>query len=212
MFHYHIRIKQSRSRNTGILNSFLMNCVLSLFCMEKNTKKKGIRLYNIIFPVWLLVWIPTWLWLLIIPANYLVDHFVLKYCLKKLAIEDRELLKKNTWKVCLLGFAADLAGSVLLFSTQLLPGFLRNRPAADMREFNTLINNIAYDCFADIRAFLIVAFCVLVSGYCIYRFDKAFLDKYWKKEKTEQAKYIALRMAIFTMPYLFFIPVRWLGW
>ncbi len=172
-------------------------------------KKKGFRLYNLIFPVWLLVWVPSPLWLLIIPGNYLIDFFVLKECLKRLAIDDPALLKKNTWKICLLGFAADLVGPVLLFGTQLIPGLLRNRPAQDMRELNILINNIAYDCFADVRAFLAVAFCVLVSGWCIYTFDRLYLSLYWKKEREGAADYIARRMALFTMPYLFFVPMRW---
>ncbi len=37
--------------------------------------------YNILLPVWLLLFWPTYLWLLLIPANYLIDRFVLKWSL-----------------------------------------------------------------------------------------------------------------------------------
>ena len=40
-------------------------------------QKQSVTLYNILFPVWLLVWIPSPLWLLLIPLNFVIDYFVL---------------------------------------------------------------------------------------------------------------------------------------
>ena len=53
-------MKSAENKHSGRLNS------------------KGVfRLHNVIFPIWLLVWIPSWLWLFLIPANLLVDGLVL---------------------------------------------------------------------------------------------------------------------------------------
>ena len=40
-------------------------------------QKQSVTLYNILFPIWLLVWIPSPLWLLLIPLNFVIDYFVL---------------------------------------------------------------------------------------------------------------------------------------
>ena len=55
--------------------------------IDKNTKG-GTRIYNVLFPLWLLVWIPSPLWLILIPANYIIDRLVLKLSLPK---DDQEL-------------------------------------------------------------------------------------------------------------------------
>jgi len=34
--------------------------------------KKSYRLYNIILPIWLLIWFPSWLWLILLGAMYLL--------------------------------------------------------------------------------------------------------------------------------------------
>lgn len=36
--------------------------------------KKDVVFYNILFPVWMMIFIPSLLWLLLFPANYLIDH------------------------------------------------------------------------------------------------------------------------------------------
>ena len=46
-------------------------------------KKNEIRLFNLLVPLWIMVWIPGWWWLLLIPANYLLDRFILKRCLDR---------------------------------------------------------------------------------------------------------------------------------
>ena len=38
--------------------------------------KKEIKLYNVIFPIWMLILIPP-LWLVVLPGNFLIDLLVL---------------------------------------------------------------------------------------------------------------------------------------
>ncbi len=65
-------------------------------------RKNSTKLYNILLPLWFIIFIPSWLWLLLIPANYLIDRIVLKWSLgdledKGLALADvRALIEKQT--------------------------------------------------------------------------------------------------------------------
>ena len=61
--------------------------------------KKGVKLYNLIFPIYLIYLFPTLLWLLLIPANYLIDRFVLRWGLPKQMEEKNRFLRRNTWKI-----------------------------------------------------------------------------------------------------------------
>ncbi|MBQ1287153.1 MAG: hypothetical protein IIY22_01205, partial [Erysipelotrichaceae bacterium] len=78
--------------------------------------KKEVRLYNVLFPVWMLVWIPSYLWIFLIPANYLIDRFVLTKSLSG-DLDKDVFLKKHTWKICIAGFFSDLIGSLLMFGS-----------------------------------------------------------------------------------------------
>ena len=74
----------------------------------------SIKLYNVLFPIWMLLFIPSPLWLLIIPGNYIIDRLVLYLSMKDYP-ERKTFCKQNTWKICLAGFGADFVGAALLF-------------------------------------------------------------------------------------------------
>jgi hypothetical protein len=149
------------------------------------------KYYNILFPIWLLIWLPSPLWIVLIPANYVVDRFVLFYSLN---IEEKKAFcKRHAWKICLMGFLADLLGSLFLFGIVLLSG--------DNYE---LANGVSMNPFKDLLSFGIVAFAVLFSAIVIYLGDLKILKKCGLEN--EQAKRSALFMAILTAPYLFLFP------
>ena len=57
-------------------------------------KNNSVRLYNVMFPVWFLFFIP-YLWLVILPVNFGVDSLVLMLSAKKQGVEDRKALWKK---------------------------------------------------------------------------------------------------------------------
>ena len=158
--------------------------------------KKEVRLYNVLFPIWLLVWIPSFLWLALIPANYFIDRFVLYKSLSE-DIDRKDFCNKNAHKICAVGFLCDFIGSALMFLTLYLTG-----------EDYRLANAISFDPFSDLRALFIVIIMILVSGLLIYLIDKKVLTKAGLDAK--QAHRSALFLAVFTAPYLFLIPSNWL--
>ena len=151
------------------------------------------KYYNVLFPVWMLIWFPNPLWSILIPVNYLIDRFVLKCSLPKETDRDA-FCKKYSTRICLAGFAADLIGSALLFAAMLLWE----------DDSYGIANGLNMNPFKNVPTFLIVAFAIAISAVAIYVIDhwilvKAGLDK-------EQAKHSALYLAIFTAPYLFLFP------
>lgn len=153
--------------------------------------RKALRLYNLLFPVWMLIWLPTWLWLLLIPGNYLLDRLVLRWSLA--GTEDRDLFcRKHTWKICLAGFLSDFAGAALLFAVYAAGG---NRE---------LTYAIAYAPFSHVGALAITALAAVLSGLLIFLLDRLILKK--AGLDPAQAKKSCLYLALITAPYLFFFP------
>ena len=157
--------------------------------------KKQIRLYNIIFPFWLLIWLPSPLWVILIPFNYMIDRFVLKKSLAK-DIDINAFVKDHCWKICIAGFVSDFIGSAFLFAVDLL-----------LDDNYELANAICYSPFRRLDGFAIVVSAIFLSGICIYLLDR------WILSKTELDKAAVHRsatmMALFTAPYLFLLPMEW---
>ena len=73
------------------------------------------KVYNILLPVWLIIFFPSWLWLILIPANYLIDRIVLRWSLGDMPGKGL-FCRKHNWKICIAGFVSDFAGAILLFA------------------------------------------------------------------------------------------------
>ena len=162
-------------------------------------RNKTTRLYNIILPIWLLVWWPSWLWLLLIPANYLIDYLVTYLSMKKLGIEDcKEKTMTHSWKVCLIGFLSDFVGAAFLLGVLYL---------VDIVLPNEMGEAIAYGLSwkPNVYSILIILIAIAISGVLIYVLNRRMLKKD-PDLSPEQIRKIALNLAIFTAPYLFLIP------
>ena len=161
-------------------------------------KNNNVRLYNILLPLWLIVFLPTYFWLILIPLNYIIDRVVLKWSLGDMP--DKGLFcRKNTWKICLAGFLSDLAGALILLGVSI--------PASELGEkFYEIGHAIMFDPFSDFIGLLIVLASIAVSAACIYFLDKRILGK--AGLEPEQVKRAAIRLALITAPYLYLFPSR----
>ena len=168
--------------------------------LEKKTDK---RVYNILLPIWLIIFMPSWLWLLLIPANYLIDRIVLRWSLGDMP-EKGLFCRKHNWKICLAGFASDFAGAVLLFAvSQLIFGVSDN--------VNSFIyqaaDGIMFNPFSNILSLIAVIAAIALSAACIYKLDRSILIK--AGLNIEQAKKSATRLAVITAPYIYLMPSEW---
>lgn len=164
--------------------------------------KKEVKLYNILFPIWMLIFFPSWLWLFLIPANYLIDRLVLYWSLG--AMPDKgAFCRKHTWKICIAGFLSDFCGALILYLAYMIA------PLVDYDSpFKTLIDQIeegiAFNPFNSIASFLTIVVSVAVAGLLIFFIDRKILTK--AGLDAEQARRSALRLAVITAPYLYFFP------
>ena len=161
--------------------------------------KRKHRLYNVIFPIWMLALFPQ-VWLIVIPGNLLVDCLVLLLTLLALKHRDKGgVVKQLWWKFWLVGFAADA-----IVVAWMLLGWLLAVPFGSWWESS--VGHIMHNAFAHPAAFLWTLVGVALAGVCIYCFDKKAMGRC--ELLTPREKHIiALAMAIVTAPWLFFIPM-----
>ena len=164
--------------------------------MEK--KSKDIRVYNVLLPLWLIVFLPTWLWLLLIPANYLIDRVVLWWSLG--GMEGRgQFCRAHNWKICTAGFASDFVGALFLFAVSMV---LSNE---DSNSFlYDVVNGIMMNPFRSVPALAVTAAGIALAALCIFFIDRTILRK--AGLTPAQAKKSALMLAVITAPYLYLIP------
>ena len=159
---------------------------------------KQIRLYNVLFPMWLLLLVPQ-VWLIVLPGNLLIDCTVVLLTLTALNhTQKRTVLKQIWWKVWLLGFAADFVGAATLLPVLPLMGCVSE-------EVRALIHPLMYNCWLSPIAVLWTAAAVAVAGVCIYLFDRWVL-RFCAPLSTRERHILALTLAVVTAPWTFFIP------
>ena len=146
--------------------------------------KKEVRLYNVLFPVWMLMTLPV-IWWIVIPGNFLIDSLVLTMAMKVLKIENRwAFYRAHIIPVFLLGFTADLLASAPMWLGMYLE---LGGPLADSP--------------------VITVPGVLLAGVLIYGFDYAVS---FRRLDNPLRRKLALIFAVATAPYTYLIPSGWL--
>lgn len=144
---------------------------------------KGVRLYNVLFPLWMLMLFPV-TWLIVLPGNFLIDSLVLLIGLKWLKIPDAKAwYKRHILPVFGFGMLADVIGAAYMLGMML-------RGLSGMGDEPRM----------TIPALLISAVCIFVFNYFV---------TFRKAEKPVRLR-LALTFAIVTAPYTFLVPSGWL--
>ncbi|MDO4714625.1 MAG: hypothetical protein Q4B28_08600 [bacterium] len=77
--------------------------------------KKDIKLYNVIFPIWMLFFLPP-VWLVVLSANFVIDSLVFRLAAKVSKLQGiASLYTKSILKIWGFGFLADIIGAGFLF-------------------------------------------------------------------------------------------------
>ena len=146
------------------------------------------RLYNVIFPIWLIIFIPPII-LGVIPANFLIDAIVLYLILKFMKFTNiKEIFKKNYLKVVGFGFLADIIGGILLL----------------LSLFVDSLNDMGWNPYKSILCTIYLLIVFIISTYLIYLFNNKFNFK--NIEDKNKTKKISILIAVLTAPYLFLVP------
>lgn len=165
---------------------------------------KKVTLYNVMFPLWLLMLFPQ-TWILVLPINFLVDSLVILIAGKIRKLNNvMECYKKSILKTFLFGFAADALGALVLLIPEILPNKWFENVA-----LNNIRNALIVNPFTNIFAFMYASFAIIVSMFFIYNFNLKFVfEKLDMSDKDK--KFMSLALTFITAPYTFLIPTAWL--
>ena len=148
-------------------------------------KNKEIKFYNILFPIWLLLLIPT-AWIAVLPVNFIVDSLVLIIAAKKLGLTQKGMYRKHILKVWIFGFISDIIGAGAILGAMYL--------------LDSHIYIQGDELFLTAPAMILAAVFIFIFNY---RFSFSDIDK-------PKRLRLALTFAIFTAPYTFLIPISWI--
>ena len=163
--------------------------------------KRELRIYNVLFPIWLLLLFPPLL-LFSLAGNFLVDSAVILLTLRVLRGRwAGEVWKRSILRAWLLGFLADFAGGALMLAPSFLYGL-------DWEWLDRVAYGVYFNPFDSVAAFLWTALAAAVSALCIYGFNRRFVFRRADVSDGERRR-LALVMAVVTAPWLFFLPTAW---
>lgn len=146
--------------------------------------KKEITLYNVLFPLWMLLLFPQ-LWWIVLPGNFIIDSLVLFLAMLCLKMEEKKLFYKETiWKIFGFGLLSDFVGAAYLLI--LIAWFEVGRMGDEL--------------WLTLPAVGISAVCIFLLNYFVT----------FKKCAPAVRLRLALTFAVFTAPYTFLVPSAWL--
>jgi hypothetical protein len=172
--------------------------------------RKSVTLYNVIFPVWMLILIPT-VWIVVLPANFIIDSLVLLLAFHLLKLGDRKTLyKQSILKVWGFGFLADMIGAIVLLTVSFAESAFSGSDSAAWRWFyDNVTGPLGYNAFKSPYALFVMLLVIAGAGALIYLFNYKVSFKSWPVEDREKKK-AALLFAVVTAPYTMLIPASWL--
>lgn len=164
---------------------------------------KDLRLYDLIFPIWLMIFFPPMIFITLI-GNFVFDSIVLIGCYSFFKLKDADIsfkafYKKNILKVWFFGLLADVIGAAILIVISFAG------PSIGISD--KVLNAINYAPFSSLAAVLIIIFSTMVSGFLLYLFNKQIFKNQFS-DGTLKVK-IAVTIAVITMPYTFLLPTHW---
>lgn len=148
---------------------------------------KSIKLYNVIFPIWLIIMMPPFVFVAAI-LNLMIDGTVIYLMVRinKIRLELKEL-RTSIIKAWGFGMLADLVGMLMLLFIGM--------------NFNSLE---VYNVWKEPLSLVIYIIVVLIVGLAIYLFNyRMFFKKGLDKNLSFK---IGMAMGIITAPWTFLIP------
>lgn len=169
-------------------------------------KNHTTKLYNLIFPIWL-IWLVPITWIIVLPGNFIIDLLVVTLTMKYLKVENvKANVKQVILKVYLFGFLADFIGTIIMLLSNLLD--FDQTTSFGKWWHNYIVHAVSYNPLDNIYSILWVTICVILTGILIYLFNN-----YWCLKKANltpvERKKVALSLALFTAPYLFYMPTKY---
>lgn len=166
--------------------------------------EKGIKLYNVIFPVWFLMFFPPVIFITL-AGNFIIDSLVTVLCyaafkLSSVKLDLKSFYKSSVLKVWIFGFAADIIGAALLLAVNMF--------GSGIGLPDGFLTGINFDPYGNPQSLLIIVPAMFVSAAFILLFNYRFTFAKQIEDRRLRFK-VALTLAIITMPWTFLLPTKW---
>lgn len=146
--------------------------------------KNNVKLYNVMFPLWMIMLIAPTVWIFVLPGNFIIDSIVLIISLYAMKISDkRSFYKKSIVPIFLSGLIADFIGSTFAFCLV----------------FFFELGKMGDEFYITVPSLLISACLIYVLNY--------FTS--FKKVSGVNRVRLSLIFALVTAPYTFLVPSAW---
>lgn len=150
------------------------------------------KLYNLIFPVYMILLVSPMMWVFMILGNFAVDSLVLLISLAWMKHPaPKDIWKKSIFRIVCFGFLSDLLGSLV----NTLAAFWNLFPW-----FSSLNPYMWPECaMAALPA-------IVIAGLLIYLFNSRFSFRKTSLSKKE-IRIVSLALAIVTAPWVMMVPL-----
>ena len=149
-----------------------------------NYKKSHIKLYNVLFPFWMLLILPQ-VWAIVIPGNFIIDSLVLITSMFALKMSDKkQFYKRHILKIFGFGMLSDIIGAVYMF----------------LMLWIFEIGSMGDELCLTLPALVISAILIFVFNYFVT----------FKKSDQALRLKLSLILTVVTAPYTFLVPSSWL--
>ena len=149
-----------------------------------DNKKQDVKLYNVLFPFWMLLLFPQ-VWLIVLPGNFLIDSIVLIISMFALKMtEKKQCYKRHILQIWGFGMLSDIIGAAYMFLLMLVFG----------------VGSMGDELYLTIPALIISAVLIFVLNYFVT----------FKKTDKALRLNLSLIFAVVTAPYTFLVPSSWL--
>ena len=147
-------------------------------------KNNDIKLYNVLFPFWMLLLFPQ-VWAIVLPGNFIIDSLVLIISMFALKIAEKKVFyKRHILPIFGFGMLSDIIGAAYMFLL--------------MWAFE--VGSMGDELYLTLPALFIAGALIFVLNYFV---------TFKKTDKTLRLK-LSLIFALVTAPYTFLVPSSWL--
>ena len=164
---------------------------------------RHIKLYNIIFPIWIMLFFPPVI-LLTLAGNFILDSVIVVACYFLFNPHDElnwlAFYKKSILKVWVFGLMVDIIGAVILILCIGLQDLIGLS--------NEVIQGISYDPFSSLLAIILIIASMLISAFFIILFNYNYTFHNLIKDELTRWKVVAF-IALITLPWTFLLPTKW---
>ena len=168
--------------------------------------KGGIIDLDLVIPLWAF-WLFPVCWIAIIPATAILCSIVMYISMLYLKMKDRfKILRKTIIQITCFSFLCDLIVVVFLLLLETGKDFID----LDLDSYhwykNVFLRALERNPFSNVLALAVLCSIILLLRILNYQLNKriTFLNIDIEEEKKKK---LALSIAIFTAPYIFFIPI-----